>query len=74
MMVVEVVITIGVLVIIHSSYFYPQAGPGAYSNGYSAGVADAIYDHEWVVRCFEPGMLYYAFLIFHNTSIISSSS
>jgi hypothetical protein len=26
-------------------YFYPQQ-PGPYSNGYSAGIADAVYDHD----------------------------
>jgi hypothetical protein len=26
--------------------FYPQPGPGAYSNGYRAGIADAVYDHD----------------------------
>jgi hypothetical protein len=26
--------------------FYPQPGPGAYSNGYSAGISDAVYDHD----------------------------
>ena len=25
---------------------YPQLGPGAYENGYSAGIADAVYDHN----------------------------
>jgi hypothetical protein len=29
-----------------NSYFYPQPGPGGYSNGYSAGIADAVYDHD----------------------------
>jgi hypothetical protein len=26
--------------------FYPQPGPGAYENGYSAGISDAVYDHD----------------------------
>jgi hypothetical protein len=26
--------------------FYPQPGPGAYENGYSAGISDAVYDDD----------------------------
>jgi len=26
--------------------YYPSPGPGAYENGYSTGIADAVYDHS----------------------------
>jgi hypothetical protein len=29
-----------------NNYLQQQPGPGAYSNGYSAGIADAVYDHD----------------------------
>jgi hypothetical protein len=31
------------------SPYYHQPGPGAYENGYSAGIADAVYDQIMII-------------------------